>query len=127
LLTAFNTCSQNGMEFPDLILTTRAIWQTYHALLTPNVRYEDEKMANLGFRNVTFMNVPIVWDNDCPAGYVFGLNTGTLKLRPLAGFDFTWTEERQPDRQLVDAIVTRWYGNLVGTAPRLNFVLSGKS
>lgn len=71
MLTAFNTCSQNGLEFPDLIVTTRAIWQTYHGLLTDNVRYEDKDMANLGFRNLTFMGVPIVWDNDCTSGAMY--------------------------------------------------------
>lgn len=127
MLTAFNTASQNGRDFPNLILTTRAIWQTYHGLLTDNVRYEDKEMANLGFKSLTWMGIPIVWDNDCPSGTMYFINTKTLKLRPLVGRDFYWIPKRQPDRQVVDAIATLWYGNLVGNAPRMNAVLTGKS
>lgn len=73
MLAAYNTASRGGRNYPDLIVTTQALWQKYHAMLTPNVRYEDTKMANLGFRSLMFMGTPIVWDPDCPAGTMYFL------------------------------------------------------
>jgi hypothetical protein len=127
MLTAFNTASQNGMEFPDLIITTRAIWQTYHGLLTDNVRYEDKTMANLGFKSLTFMGIPIVWDNDCPSGTMYFVDTDAIRLRYMEGYDLQWTGKRQPTRQLLDAIICRWYGNLTAQSIRTNAKLTGKS
>lgn len=126
MLTAFNSVSQNGLEYPDLIITTRAIWETFHGLLQDNVRYEDKEMANLGFRNLTFMGVPVVWDNDCPSGTMYFLNMKHIFLRYLAGYDMTWVK-KDPSRQLVDAMAMRWYGNLTVDAVRYHGKLTGKS
>ena len=117
-LVAFNTVSRNGLSYPDLIVTTQTLWEAYHASLVDNVRYEDKEMANLGFKSLTFMGIPVVWDNDCQSGQVYFLNTKHLALRPYKGYDLQWTEKRQPARQLVDAIICRWYGQLTTSSCR---------
>ena len=36
--------------------------------LTPQVRYTDTAKANLGFQNLMFKNVPMMWDFACSGG-----------------------------------------------------------
>lgn len=127
MLTAYNTASRGGRSYPDLIVTTQALWQKYHQMLTPNVRYEDTKMANLGFRSLMFMNAPVVWDPDVPAGTMYFLNTSFIKLRYLEGYNMAWTPKRQPTRQLVDVIICRWYGAMTASSVRHFAKLTAKT
>lgn len=127
MLSMYNTSSQNGDSFPDLIVTTRALWEVYHQMLVTNARYEDVEMANLGFKTVTFQGIPVVWDNDCQSGTMYFLNTRKLFWRYLQGWDFNWTVKARMEQQLVDAMVVKWAGQLTTTSCRHQGLLSGKS
>lgn len=78
--TAVMTTSDNGGDEVDVIFTDPATYAFYESTLTPQVRYTDTNKANLGFRNLLFENVPIMWDSECPAGVMLGLNTDTVGL-----------------------------------------------
>jgi hypothetical protein len=127
MLVAYNTASRGGRTYPDLIVTTQALWQKYHAMLVPNVRYEDERMANLGFRSLMFMGTPIVWDPDCPAGVMYFINTEFIKLLYLEGYNMTWTPKMRPVRQLVDTMLCRWYGAMAAESVRHQAKLTAKT
>ncbi|MBA3758933.1 MAG: phage major capsid protein [Gemmatimonadales bacterium] len=73
MLTAYNTASRGGRTYPDLILTTQALWEKYALTLTPNIRYDDTTKANLGFSSLQFMGAPVMWDPDVPTGYMYFL------------------------------------------------------
>ena len=75
LRTAVMTTSDSGGDEVDAIFTDPATYAFYESTLTPQVRYTDTNKANLGFRNLLFENVPIMWDADCPAGTAFGINS----------------------------------------------------
>lgn len=78
--TAVMTTSDNGGDEVDAIFTDPATYAFYESTLTPQVRYTDTNKANLGFRNLLFENVPIMWDSDCPAGTMFGINSDYVGL-----------------------------------------------
>jgi hypothetical protein len=72
--TAYLTTSDSGGDTVDAIFTDQATYAFYESTLTPQVRYTDTNKANLGFRNLMFENVPVMFDQDCPAGTMFGIN-----------------------------------------------------
>ena len=82
-----------GMDTPDIIATTKAIWSTYESLLTPTVR-ANYSMAGYpkmnafgmlpttaalagqqGFDVLYFRGTPIVKDEQIPSGKIFFINT----------------------------------------------------
>ena len=78
--TAVMTTSDNGGDEVDAIFTDPATYSFYESTLTPQVRYTDTNKANLGFRNLLFENVPLMWDADCPAGMMLGINSEYVGL-----------------------------------------------
>jgi hypothetical protein len=78
--TAVMTASDNGGDEIDAIFTDPASYAFYESTLTPQVRYTDTNKANLGFRNLLFENVPLMWDSDCPAGLMLGINSKYVGL-----------------------------------------------
>lgn len=69
---AFNSVSKN-MTKPDFIMTTQALYQKYESLVVPAYRTQDRRVADLGFDSLQFKGVPIMWDDYCPAGYMYFL------------------------------------------------------
>jgi hypothetical protein len=77
---AVMTTSDNGGDEVDALFTDPTTYAFYESTLTPQVRYTDTNKANLGFRNLLFENVPIMWDADCPAQTMFGINSDYVGL-----------------------------------------------
>ena len=73
--TAVMTTSDSGGDEVNAIFTDPATYAFYESTLTPQVRYTDTNKANLGFRNLLFENVPVMWDADCPTGVMYGINS----------------------------------------------------
>jgi hypothetical protein len=52
-------------------------------------RFTDDKGAGAGFTNVVYMtNVPVIYDDQCPASHMYLLNTDYLFVRPAKGREF---------------------------------------
>lgn len=101
--TAYNTASDNA-EPPDLIVTTQTLYEKYIDLVkgTINTNKPDAKMAELGFDGATYRGVPIIWDSDCPAGYMFFLNSRYIQFRPHRDFNFKVMEQERLPKQFVN-------------------------
>lgn len=84
--TAYNTVSV-GNDQPNVILTTRLLFEKYEDLLQPQERFMDAKTADGGFQNLLFKGAPIVYDNYVTAGDMFFLNTKYIRL---VGHSDTW-------------------------------------
>jgi hypothetical protein len=84
--TAYNTVSV-GNDQPNVILTTRTLFEKYEDLLQPQERFMDSKTADGGFQNLLFKGAPIVYDNYVTAGDMFFLNTKYIRL---VGHSDTW-------------------------------------
>jgi len=123
--TTFNKATRQGIQKPDLILTTLAEYEAYQRMVLPAYRTTSVEMADLGFQHAAWMGVPIVWSDNCPAGTMYFINSDFLALRPLRGYNFKWTDRRQPTKQLVDAMIVRWIGAMTSNNPRFHAKLTG--
>lgn len=92
-----------GVDSPDLALTTKALWSSYEALLTPTVRANFSTAgyprmnawggvpatpglgAQQGFVYLTFRGTPIAKDEQVPSGKFFLTNT---KAFGFVGFNY---------------------------------------
>jgi hypothetical protein len=100
-----------GVDEPDFMLTTKALWSSYESLLTPTLRssYEGfsfpnydqfgmvtgkskEMGATQGFRTVTYRGVPLAKDEQMPSGRLVYTNTRYFGLR---GIDMSGTSNFQ--------------------------------
>lgn len=79
MTTPFNSASK-GNDKIDAIFTTQELYEAYEELLLPSVRRSHDKSADAGFDNLLFKGKPIFYDDDCPAGDVFGINSKYLTL-----------------------------------------------
>ncbi len=68
LRAAYNKTSDSGPDVVDAMFTNAFGFGFYESTLTPQVRYTDTSKANLGFQNLMFKNVPIMWDFQCSGG-----------------------------------------------------------
>jgi len=103
LATSFNQ-SVHGADSPDLIITTKTVWNYYEKLLTPTLSNQVSNNTLLGYSKFTgagtnglpniaapgtnlkgyqgfnaifYRGVPVVADEVAPTGYLFMLNTRT--------------------------------------------------
>lgn len=77
--TLYVSC-QVDEERPQLIVTTSTGYASYEALLTPNERFLDDAVGNLGFTNLAFKGSALIMDSGCPAGTMYFLNIDHVKL-----------------------------------------------
>lgn len=141
LARIYNDASNGqGRMSPNLLLTTQIIYEAFEALMDTNMRYGrgDDGPALQGFE-LKYKNADVVYDDYCPAGYIYGLNSKTIKLvvhseRGGLGVseketgdqgDFRVGKMIEPADQ--DAFVGKglWMGNLICVNPRFNFVRTG--
>lgn len=86
--TARNTVSKvKGGGKPSIIVTTQTLFEKYESLLTPTYYMnpavetkETKRIGDAGFSFLQFAGIPIVFDDACPSGSVFFLNTENLKM-----------------------------------------------
>jgi hypothetical protein len=79
LNTLFNSVIR-GADRPDLEITTQAGFEKYESLASPNIRYMDTDMADMGFESLAHKNAALVFDAQCPSGIWYILNSKHLKL-----------------------------------------------
>ena len=113
-----------GNKMPDLIVTTQKIYDQLWARIITQWRTLGQKHADLvayGFTGIEFDGIAVVVDQNCPAGYIFGLNTNYIKLVINKHRNFYLEEWQRPIN--ADARVTQLLtqGNLIVQAPRLCF------
>ena len=139
--TAFNTASVGGKDTPDLIVTTQSLFEAYEGLFTQvavtgsNARAGDfstmsegqKKIADGGFQTLQYKGVPIVWDEQCTAGYMYFLNTKHMKLVVHKEANFETTNFVKPENQDARVAQVLWMGNLTCNRRKSFYLLSGKS
>lgn len=81
-----NVCSRSSSKVsqPDFGITTSALYTRITSTADANRRFiKDEDMLKLGFDNIQFMNMTILWDAMCTAKYFYILNSKKLKIKCL--------------------------------------------
>lgn len=130
LLNIFNDCSRVKRGFPDLILSTQAIWEMYHGLIEDQGEFrlaDDNPAAGFGRKVISFMGEPFVWDADCPSAHVYLLNSETIKLRVYSGADMDIGPTKEPVDQHAFARAFYWMGNVTCLERRANGVMTNVS
>jgi len=125
--TALMTPSKGGTDKADLIVTTQTLIEAYMALVEPHLRLTNTKLADSGFDNYVFHSVPIVWDEQCPSGVMYFLNTKYFALRYDPAVNFKTTEFRIPTNQNAKVAFILWTGNLTCSNCKRQGKLTGKT
>jgi hypothetical protein len=118
-----------GPNQPDLIATTQSIYNSFWAKMLPLQRTykEDPDLQGAGFKSFLFNGMAVVVDQYCPSGDIFGMNTAYIDAYvsedPLFAFGFTGFKELPNSIDMAGQNI--YGGNVVVTAPRLGFVLTG--
>lgn len=86
----YNTASKGGPDKVDVVFSGQAAFEQYEADLLPTVRRTNSKVADAGFSNLEVQGVPWMWDYECPAGTVFGINS---KYIGICGHSNRWFKQ----------------------------------
>lgn len=123
----FTKCVRGGVENkPDFIVTDLATWIKYAELIDGKTNIQQplgkigQEFANLGFTQLSFMGVPVVYDEYCPADTMYFINSNTFQLWGKPGRIFQPSELVKPANQ--DAKIGQIFfaGEFVGVEPRAN-------
>lgn len=114
-----------GNDTPTVIMTTRALYNSYYALLQPQQRFQNEEVAKGGFTSLMFNNKPIIVDSHVPTSYMFGLNEKYLSLFYHPEEDFRMDPFARLERQNVKAAQIFWTGALGSSNNRMHFGFTG--
>lgn len=118
-----------GPDQPNFIATTQAIYNSFWAKMLPMQRtYEiDPDLQGAGFRSFKFNGMSVVVDQYCPSGSIFGMNTDYIDAwvseDPTFAFGFTGFKELPNSLDMAGQTV--FGGDVVVTAPRLGFIMTG--
>ena len=102
-----------GQEKPTIYLTTDEGSDSYEALLQPQQRFTDSKLAAAGFDNLTFDGgKPVIGDTKCPDGFMFGLNENHMEFVSHVDFKFHAEPWMRPTNAFIYTMQLIWVGNL---------------
>ncbi|MDE2015956.1 MAG: phage major capsid protein [Patescibacteria group bacterium] len=121
---AFNNVTF-GNDKPDFLVTDQTTFQYYEAALQPAERFVNTKAADAGFQTLTFKGVPLFFDRDCTAGYMYFLNSKYLKFVVHRDADFATGPFITPENQDASTAQILFQGNLTTNNRRMNAVLQG--
>lgn len=122
--TSFNTVSF-GNDKPDIIITDQNVYEYYEKALQPQERFQSNTAADAGFQNLTFKNVPMMFDRDCTSGYMYFLNSNALSFVVHQDADFSTGPFVTPENQDVSTAMILFQGNLTCNNRRKLAVITG--
>jgi hypothetical protein len=109
--TIYNTLSF-GNDKPDIIFTTQTVFEYYEKALQPQERFVGNAAADAGFMNLTFKNVPVIFDRDCTSGVMYFLNSKYVALKVHRDADMKSSPFVEPENQDVTTSKMIWQGNM---------------
>jgi hypothetical protein len=74
---------------PDFEFTDQEGFEAYEALAAPNLRFNDRKMADLGFESVSHKTAEVLFEDDVPANKWYMINSKYLEFVQHSG---AWME-----------------------------------
>lgn len=125
-LTAWNTAVNSttfGRLGPKAVFTTSTIYGLYEIGLTSNIRYTNTEVADAGFQHLMYTKMPVFFDDNCPAGNTYFVDTDSLWLQVLAGANMQVTQFQQKDDQLASTSLMYLAGNLTTGSRRTQGVI----
>ena len=126
ILTALNTSFLNtnrGTEKVDLVLAGTTYFGYFEGALQANQRFMDAKMAEVGFEAYRYKTAMVMFDPNCSATRMYGLNTKYLFFRPHPTRNFTQGDRKDSVNQDVYVVPMYWAGNLTCSSRARHFVI----
>ena len=124
--TAFQAVSSSAnVDNPDLIITTKAVYNKFWATRLPLERITNgEETANAGKARLTFNGETVDYGNYITSGYMYFLNTNYLYLAVDSETDLITTPFITPANQTIKVAYILWRGNLITNNRRRNAKLT---
>ena len=126
-LTEWNRCLNNttfGRRGPRAVFTTKTIYGLYEIGLTSNIRYAQTDLADAGFRHLQYTTLPVLYDDNCPSGNTYFVDTDSLWLQVLSQGNMQVTQFQLKDDQLAKSALMYLFGNLTTGSRRTQGVLN---
>jgi len=117
LQNLWGKCS-DGDEHPDIITVGQDVFDKIWSLADARQQLGNEEAAKMGYQNINFNGVPLIADKNCPAGFLWMLNTNYIYLKIHEADDMVATPFLQGTTQLVKVKFITWTGQLVCSNPR---------
>lgn len=119
-----------GREKPDLLVTTRLLWNRIWERSQPSERNPNpssDEARQIGLEVVRFNGSDVTVDEHCPTGYLYLLNTKWWRLYVHSKWDFRLRGPMEPTNQQRQIGQVILWGNTICRSPRLQGVISGLS
>lgn len=110
----YNKCSR-GNEHPDFGVTTRDVFEFWEGELVDQQRFNDSRVANDHFELLKFKGMTVGFDEQCPAGTFFFLNSRYLAFVVDKETDLITTPFVRPENQDAKVAQILLMGNLVAS------------
>jgi hypothetical protein len=120
----YNFCSRGSGGSPNLGVMDQTTFETYESALDEKVRYQDTKMADMGFDTIKLRGATLIWDELVPSidtgdvagasgfvGTTFLLNTKFYKLIIDSQTDIVTTPFVEPENQTAKTAKILFMGN----------------
>lgn len=121
----YNYCSRGSGGNPDLVVSDQSTFETYENALDTQVRYQNTKMADMGFDTIKLRGATMIWDEmvpdldegaamadaATPAGTAFFINTDFYKLVIDSETDIITTPFIEPENQTAKTAKILFMGN----------------
>lgn len=121
--TLYRRCQTQGGQLVDLIVAGDTYFGYYEASLQANQRYNDGKLAQLGFDSLKYKAADVVYDTKCTAARMYFLNTKYLSYKYLGDSMMSVGEATRPHNQGVTVVPMTSVGNLTMTNARVHGVM----
>lgn len=135
----YNFCSRGSGGGPNLVVMNQETYESYENSLQDQVRYQNTKMADLGFDTIKLRGATCIWDEKVPGiddgalaadatdGTAFFLNTNFYKLYIDSETDIVTTPFLEVENQLIRSAKILFMGNATCSNLRKLGVLYGIS
>jgi len=120
----YNFCSRGSGGSPNLVVADQTTFETYESALDDKVRYQDTRMADMGFDTIKLRGATCIWDELVPSidtgdvagasgfvGTAFMLNTKFYKLIIDSETDIVTTPFVEPENQTAKTAKILFMGN----------------
>jgi len=129
----YNYCSRGSGGSPDLGLCDQVTFETYENALDQQVRYTNQKMADMGFESIKLKGATLLWDEVVPdvdsgtaaitKGTMFLINSKFYKLVIDSETNFATTPFVEPENQTAKTAKILFMGNVAVSNLRKHGVL----
>jgi len=120
----YNTVRLNKSKV-DVEFCSQAVYEAYEALAVPNVRFNDLRMADLGFQSVAHKTAELVFEPDVPSATIYMLNSDRLEFVQHSAAWLSLTEFQRPYNQDAKVALILSMGELITDSRRSHGYATG--